>query len=407
MFKKSRKRIVVAIMSILVFIWIALLGAIYSSSYVEMYKVNSTLVEMHSQMYELRVEGKDIKPNENPEFAPFLPMFKISTFYTVAISTDGEVLEIINNETSLHTNEELVDLCEYIIAKDKVKGIKDNMVFYKVNKDGYVLFTFMDNTFLKKTAFTIYRYTLIFGGVALILFFFIALVLSNKIIKPLEENYKKQKQFISDAGHELKTPVSIINANIELLSKEVKDSKWLENIQYENERMRMLVNQLLELARTENIKIKKEKLDLCKLCYGEILPFESVVYEHQMKLQLEIDDNIYVEANETQLKQLVGILVDNAINHSNKDGNIFISLKKDKNETYLSIINEGEEIPKEHLENIFERFYRIDSVRNEQSKHYGLGLSIAKAIVTANDGTIDVKCYNNLVEFKVTFPILK
>ena len=118
----------------------------------------------------------------------------------------------------------------------------------------------------------------------MVLFFFLSVFLARKIVNPLEESYQKQRQFISDAGHELKTPVSIVSANAELLSREIGDNTWLKNIQYENERMGMLVGQLLDLARTENVTPQMEHIDFSRLVAGEALPFESVAFEKEDRI---------------------------------------------------------------------------------------------------------------------------
>ncbi|MEE1219628.1 MAG: HAMP domain-containing sensor histidine kinase, partial [Ruminococcus sp.] len=225
-------------------------------------------------------------------------------------------------------------------------------------------------------------------------------------VNPLEESYHKQKQFISDAGHELKTPVSVVSANAELLSREIGDNQWLQNIQYENERMGILVGQLLQLARTENVTSQMEKIDFSRLVAGESLPFESVAFEQGLTLNSNITSNITVEGNSTQLKQVVSILLDNAIRHSKDNGEVYLSLNKEHGLAKLSVINKGDEIPTEQRKQIFERFYRVDTVRNGEDKHYGLGLAIAKAIATSHKGNIEVLCYNGFVEFKVKIPIM-
>lgn len=265
----------------------------------------------------------------------------------------------------------------------------------------------MDNTVINENAATLFRYTLIFGFVALVVFYFLSQVLARKIIQPLEESYKKQKQFISDAGHELKTPVSVVSANAELLSREIGENQWLQNILYENERMGVLVGQLLELARTESVTPQMEHIDFTRLVQGETLPFESVAFEKGLRIVCEAEQEISVEGNSSQLKQLVSILLDNGIRHST-DGNIVnLILTKEHGNAVLSVINKGEEIPQEHRQQIFERFYRADTARNGEDKHYGLGLAIAKSISEAHKGHIEVLCYNSLVEFRVTFPLSK
>ncbi len=411
MFKNSRRKIVVAIMSILVLLWVGTLGVIYASSYFEMSKQNKQLLKVHAEMYTLTQSFEGMKPPSrpfpggNPGFAQS-PMFQLSTFYTVAVSYDGGILEIKNDPPTVHTDDDLEKLAQRIIKGGKTIGAENNLAFYKTDKGGYTLVTFMDNTVVNESAMTLFRYTLIFGGVALVLFFFLSVFLARKIVNPLEESYHKQKQFISDAGHELKTPVAVVSANAELLSRKIGDNQWLANIQYENERMGILVGQLLDLARTENVTPQMEYINLSRLVAGESLPFESVAFEKGLVLNSNISNNIGVEGNSTQLKQIVSILLDNAIRHSKEHGEVYLSLTKEHGLAKLSVINKGNEIPMEQRDQIFERFYRMDTARNSEDKHYGLGLAIAKSIVTSHKGHIEVLCYNGFVEFRVQIPAL-
>ena len=415
MFKKSRKRIVAAIMSVLAALWIGTLGVIYTSSYFEMRQQNEQMLKIHAETYTLTQISDSLRPptrpfpGNTPGFDPSFaesPMFQLSTFYTVAVSYSGEIIETNNEPPTVHSDADLQELALNIISEDKTNGTINNLAFYKTEKSGYILVTFMNNTVVYENAMTLFRYTLIFGGAALIIFFFLAVILARKIVKPLEESYQKQKQFISDAGHELKTPVSVVSANAELLSREIGDNQWLRNIRYENERMGILICQLLELARTENITPQTESVNISRLVDGEALPFESVAFEKGLMLKTEIDPGIFVNGNATQLKQLVSILLDNAIRHSTDGGEVFLSLSKEHGFARLSVINKGETIPPEQREQLFERFYRADTARNSEDGHYGLGLAIAKAITVSHKGRIDVNCYNGLIEFRVQISAL-
>ena len=198
----------------------------------------------------------------------------------------------------------------------------------------------------------------------------------------------------------------MISANAELLSREIGDNGWLLNIQYENERMGILVGQLLKLAQTENVTPKMERTDFSRLVAGESLPFESVAFEKGLIIKTDIKSGILVNGNSTQLKQVVSILLDNAIRHGKDKGEISLKLTKEHSFATLSVINSGDEIPEEQQEQIFERFYRMDTARNSEDKHYGLGLSIAKAIAVCHKGEIDVLCYNGLVEFRFKIPVM-
>lgn len=417
MFRRSRRKIVAAIMSILVLLWTGTLGVIYASSYFEMQKQNEQMLQAHAQMYNLpnafdqMMPPNGPRPDGNPGFKPGFdpesPKFQLSTFYWVAVSYKGEILEIKNDSPTVYASDDLAQMAKDIIKDGKSTGTKDNLTFLKTDKNGYVLVVFMDNTVVNESARSLFRYTLIFGGVALVLFFFLSVFLARKIVAPLEESYQKQRQFISDAGHELKTPVSVVSANAELLSRELGDNQWLQNIQYENERMGLLVGQLLDLARTENITPQMEHIDFSRLVAGETLPFESVAFEKGLTLNTGITSGIAVEGNGAQLKQLVSILLDNAIRHSKPDGEVRLTLTKDHGIAEISVINKGDEIPAEYRERIFERFYRMDTARNGEDKHYGLGLAIAKAIVDAHHGHIEVHCYNGLVEFRASIPTAK
>ena len=375
---------------------------------------NEQMLQAHAQMYVLPPHfegmGRPIPGGDHgfkPGFDPEAPKFQLSTFYTVAISYGGKVLEIKNDSATVYSDDALEQMAKSIIKDNTSTGTLDNLTFLKTDKNGYTLVVFMDNTVVNESAMTLFRYTLIFGVVALVLFFFLSVFLAKKIVEPLEESYQKQRQFISDAGHELKTPVSVVSANAELLSREIGNNQWLQNVQYENERMGMLVGQLLDLARTENVTPQMEHIDFSRLVAGEALPFERVAFEKGLVLNTGITNGIAVEGNGTQLKQLTAILMDNAIRHSKADGEVRLTLTRDHGIAELSVINTGDEIPAEQREKIFERFYRMDTARNGEDKHYGLGLAIAKAIVNAHHGHIEVLCYNGLVEFRLDLPMAK
>lgn len=445
MFKQSRRKIVAAIMSILMVIWMGTLCAIYIFSYNEVTTQNQEMLKEHLSQYRLNMSGiEDLfdmenlpdgenflnmenqlemenppemehisgsgnfpgMPSQDPHFQD-MPAFKLSTFYSVALNYQGEVLQIRNNDAGVYTDAELEELALKLLEGKKSSGIKNNLIFSIVDKGGYILIGFMDNTIMQEGMMTLFRYTLIFGAIVMIALYFLANYLARKIVEPLEESYEKQKQFISDAGHELKTPVSVVNANAELLSREIGDNQWLSNIQYENERMGKLIAQLLELARTENVSPQLEQIDFSRLVGGEVLPFESVAFESGTLLNTNIQNDIYIEGDSTQLKQLVSILTDNAIRHGAGGKEIRLSLIEERGFAKLSVINDGEEIPPEQRQKLFERFYRTDDVRNSKENHYGLGLAIAKAIATAHKGKIEVLCDQGKVEFIVLIPLHK
>jgi signal transduction histidine kinase len=332
--------------------------------------------------FPIQGEPIDVPHTVDPESASF----RLSTFYTVAIAKDGRLLDIKNEPPTVYADEDLLSLAQDIIAQDDRAGSKQDLDFYKADKGDFFLVAFMDNTVANDISLTLLRYTLFFGSIALVVFFFVAVYLAGKIVKPLERNYQKQKQFVSDAGHELKTPISVVSTNAELLSRGIGENQWLQNIQYENHRMGMLVGQLLDLARTENISEPTELIDLSRLVAGEALPFESVAFEQGLTLNTSIAEEISLQGNSHQLRQLTSILLDNAIRHSTIPGNIYLTLGKEHNQIKLTVTNSGEAIPQQQQEHIFERFYRIDSVRNSQDNHYGLGLAIAKGIVSAHRG---------------------
>ena len=426
MFKESRKRIVLSIMSILVIIWLVTLCAIYIFSYYEVTTKNRELLKAHLSQYKLNImwrddlselHGNTYEMNNMPNFPGMpsqqmphfqnKPAFKLSTFYSVAVSYSGEVIEIRNHDDGIYTDDELVELSKKLLHEKKSSGIKNNLLFTIVGKGGYILIGFMDNTIMQEGMLTLFRYTMLFGAAVIVALYFVARYLARKIVEPLEESYQKQKQFISDAGHELKTPVSVVIANAELLSRELGENQWLSNIQYENERMDKLIAQLLELARTDNVTPQMEKIDFSHLVKGEVLPFETVAFENGLILNTHIADDIYVYGDGTQLRQLIAILVDNAICHGRDGREVEIVLYKEKHTVKLSVVNEGTEIPTEQREKLFERFYRTDDVRNSKENHYGLGLAIAKAIIVTHKGNIEVQCYDNKVKFIVTIPLSK
>lgn len=229
---------------------------------------------------------------------------------------------------------------------------------------------------------------------------FTASKLTKWITTPVDEAFIKQKNFIADASHELKTPLAVIMASSEAYEKD-KNLKWIKNIQNESERMNKLILSLLDLAKSENINKELSNINLSKVVNKSVLTFESLIYEKNIKLTCNIEDNLFFKASEDDIKELMSILIDNAVNHSDKNGEIKINLIKNKNAIILDVINKGKGIKQGEEEKIFERFYKADKSRNRNSNRYGLGLAIAKNIVTNLGGIISANSNDGYTTFKV------
>ena len=341
--------------------------------------------------------GGNLPPEDRPEY-------QLSTFYSVAFSSDGEVLRIDDVENGIYSEEELVSIARGILEQGKSSGTTRNLLFGISQRPGYVLVALLDITVAESNLSILLRNVLIVGCSAMLVLFFVALFISGKIVRPLEESDRKQKQFISDASHELKTPLSVIGANAEMLSREIGKNEWLDNILYENDRMGNLVKHLLDLSRAEGAESMKEQLDISRIADEEMLVFESLAFDQGRTIEGEIEEGIRIMGNRAQIQQLVSILLDNAIRHS-KGTDIKLVLKHQSHFAVLSVENEGESIPPEKQKHLFDRFYRVDEARVSEGNHYGLGLSIAKAIVDGHKGSIIVSCLDGRVRFTVSIPL--
>lgn len=233
------------------------------------------------------------------------------------------------------------------------------------------------------------------GSISLILLLFISIYLTNKTIKPIKESFEKQKEFIANASHELKTPLTIIRTNTSLVlsnSRETVESqsKWLNYINNQIERMAKLIDEMLSLAKLDTGKELENftVFDISKLINNVLLTFEAVLFENNIELSSNIEEDITIKGDRESIKKVFSILLDNAIKYTNKNGKIDVELIKDKNKIKLKIKNTGEGIKKEDLDKIFERFYRVDTSRARDTGGYGLGLSIAKSIVESHNGKI-------------------
>lgn len=434
MFKKTRLRIFGLIMAVATVIITLMLSIIYIANARYSFERGISLLESY-------MENNGPRPDTgSAPNAPVAPdasdvpdrhgqrpgmrdthnrMFSLSTFYSVFYNQSGEAIKIDCDGGVLYSEQEILQIADSILSGGKTSGIYSKMPFLVKSGVGGTIVALIDNTMETDNSSRLFIYSCLVGIAGWIVILILAWSFSKKIVNPLEQNDKKQKQFISDAGHELKTPISVISANAELLAAELGENKWLANIQYENERMGDLVKQLLELVRAENMEQSREQLDFSRLVAGGTLPFESVAFENGFTLHTDIEEGIVVDGNRNQLSQLVSILVDNALSHGesshgesshgesshgDRKGSVDIKLSSAKHQAILSVTNPGKPISEEEKERLFERFYRADEARTEEEGHYGLGLAIAKAVVTAHGGKIELNCYDGLVEFKVILP---
>ena len=306
--------------------------------------------------------------------------------------------------------EEIVFMKDQVLSYNNEFGYMDGNIAYLVmQKPIYgAIIVFTSAAAEMEQNKTLIITTVIIGAATVFLFFMLSIALSFWLIKPVKETFDKQKRFISDASHELKTPLAVISANTDVLEAELGENKWLGYIRSESMRMSELVNELLYLARLDDKsgqKMVMSKFNLTDVVLQTSLPFESRMFEEGKTLEVDAQENINCDGDESAIKHVLTILIDNAIKYSGEKDVIKVGLKLHSGKKIITVYNTGIGIKKEKLDKVFERFYREDEARSSSSGGYGLGLAIAAEVVRKHHGNI--KCeseYGKWVCFTVTLP---
>ena len=320
--------------------------------------------------------------------------------FCVSLTEDGQV-EAVYSQASVSVSDEVL---EEAVSQALESGTREGILnklglryLVETNREGETRIAFADRSWERQNLQGLLLTSLLVGIGALLGFFLISLFLSKLATRPVEKAWEQQRQFVADASHELKTPLTVILANSGILLSHREDTvgaqvKWIEYIQEEARRMKGLVEDMLFLAKSDAARLPATRLpvDMSELTEGCLLPFESVAFEAGVTLESDIRPGLYVNGDEGQLRRLVYILLDNACKYAGSGGAVAVVLSRTSDRLKLTVRNTGPAIPPEHLEHLFERFYRSDSARTREAGGYGLGLAIAKAIVQSHRGQISV-----------------
>ncbi|MCI9199514.1 MAG: GHKL domain-containing protein [Lachnospiraceae bacterium] len=399
MIKKLQRRFILLTMSCIGFIFLLILLILNISMTATSQKRGFDLLSEHIR------NQNNFKPHTRDNFTPdeHPPAFKTGhrtndwfndmRIFSILYNSDGEIREISTKNNPNLSESSLLALADTILQNPKEKGkISDYLYLYIPSEEGVSIY-FLDYGPEREMSMQLWRMCLWVGLAGMMIILIPVIFLSRWIAKPVQLAFDKQKQFIADASHELKTPLTIITTNAEVLENTLPDNKWLHYILEQSKRMKVLIDNLLDLARLDsgNEKAFFQSFDLSKTVRKAALSFESLAYEYEKNYIWEIADGLSLYGNEENIKQLVTILLDNAFKYSNAKGCIAISLTQSAEKKQLLVHNTGIGIDIKDQKHIFERFYRIDSSRSRQSGGYGLGLSIAESIVKNHKGQISVK----------------
>ena len=345
------------------------------------------------------------RPDERPDGVR-LPYFTLQIGLRGTLIATGGGYYDLSNEAFL--KEVMTEALEQQTQTGILEGY--NLRFYRTMTPTSQLLVFADTTSEQATLMGMARTFAIIGTLSFLVFLGVSLLLARWAVKPVDRAWKQQKQFVADASHELKTPLTVIMTNAELLQSpevEVGDRDQLAgNILTMSRQMRGLVEGLLELARMDNgsVKTAHTDLDWSMVVEDALLPFEPLYFEKGLELESHLDSGLRIRGSESHLRQVVEILLDNAMKYACPESKVWVYLLRQGKDCLLSVANPCPEISKADLKNIFKRFYRVDQARTT-SGSYGLGLSIAEGIVKAHKGKIWAESANGINVFHVQLPL--
>ena len=332
-------------------------------------------------------------------------------YFSLQVGPRGELLATGGGYYDLSDSQLLDDLIREVVSSPRRLGVIEqyNLRYYRSDSPLNRCLVFADISSERATLNGLVKSCLAIGALSFLCFLGISVALSRWAVRPVEQMWQQQRQFVADASHELKTPLTVISTTAELLRGPQEDrdrERLLGGILTMTRQMSRLVEQLLELARADNGEAREAfaELDLSKAVSGALLPFEPVFFEKGLALSSHIEEGIQVRGAEAQLRQVVEILLDNAQKYCRPGGSAWVTLERQrKGRCLLTVADQGEAIPPEDLQNIFKRFYRGDKARSRDGS-FGLGLAIAETIVTRHRGRIWAESRDGVNSFRVELP---
>lgn len=408
MIKKLRAKLILACMFSLAVVLLVILGGVNLMSYQKVVSdadtVLSLLAANDGAFPKLRApqEEKDegyFAPFGTPGGKPNLFNQRImspetpyeSRFFSVLLGEDGQAVETDTGQIAAVDAEQATDYAQKAAASGKTSGFLDDYRFLVQNESGGIRVIFLDCG----RSLSSFRTTLLASvslavlGLAAVLF--LLLILSRRIVRPMAESYEKQRQFITDAGHELKTPMTIISADADLAEMECGENQWLTDIRRQAQRLTALTNDLIYLSRMEEEQPKLQYIDfpISDVVEEMAQSFAAPARSQDKDFQVQVQPMLSFKGDEKGIRQLVSILLDNALKYSSPGGQLALRLEKQGRNLLLTVSNTCAQLmEQDKLPHLFDRFYRTDQSRNSQSGGYGLELSIAKSIVSAHKGKI-------------------
>lgn len=397
MIKKLQRKFIIITMASLLGVLLFLVGAI---NILNFYQMNSKINESLSYLAEN--EGrfprfdKDLIPKKGDPLFRFEPNEETpfqTRYFVVYMDEEKIVGNIDTGHIAAVSSQDARELAEKVMEHSGSSGFEDIYKYRIVENDSGYMIIFIDCRDKLQTTEEIFAISCAVAFSVIALMFLLVSILSKKAMKPFIENAEKQKLFITDAGHEIKTPLAIISANADVLEITTGQNEWINSIRNQTTRLDQLVKNLLMLSKMEEeqIKLSFQDFDLSAAAMRIAESFSALAQARNKRLSIYIQPDVYLNGDIGSIEQLVSTLLDNAIKYSDDEGSIKISLTTGKKGKKLEVYNTTGEIPVQNLDKLFDRFYRMDSSRSRESGGYGIGLSIAKSIVEAHNGKISVK----------------
>jgi len=327
-------------------------------------------------------------------------------YFIVKLDRDNKVSTVDISHIAALDKVQVITLIGKILEQEKTKGFTDQYR-YGVFVDGTEKTVIVMDCFLQLQAiYSMFRLIAIAALICIFSVFLLVLFFSQKATKPFIENLNRQRQFVTDASHELKTPLTIIATNNSILEHSLPDNEWIRSTQKQVARMDLLVKNLIELARTEETVVAAEGCDfpISELVDSQTDAFQTLAVSKGLRLVAHIEPGLVSHGVQDDIFRLLSLLLDNAIKYCSSDGEVTVCLKRKRRHVVLSISNPCLNLKPEDVPRLFDRFYRVDESRSRETGGYGIGLSTAKVIVEQHHGKISAKYEKGRITFMVILP---